>query len=577
MKGALSTKALILHHEAVKRRELGLVLLLVLVQGGLLFGIALDKAETFDEPVYLFRSSWIFASFPSPPAFWLTPQWAFASALWIADPAGDHGRLDLGPGLTVLARTHPESWRRLLCTARFSTIVVTLAAGLWLWRAARRFGVACGLAAHALWVFSPTVLAHGGLVNMDAWAAAWSALLLLCGVRFVEQPSWARAAEAGIPLALAASTKSPALAGAAPLVLVMAWAILRQDPRGKDRSLALLQTATALGATFVLALWALYAFSVGPVRRVALRPTGLADHGSTMGSLPFPVFIEALLTQSTYGAQGKTSYLFGEVKKTGWWWYYLAVLGLKVTVSAQILFAARFYLLWRAPRAERRIDWALLLAPCLLLLVLSFARAQGGVRYLLPAFPFALVFLARGLPEAEKRFGRRGSVAYALVLLLGVLESLSVYPHALMFFNVWAGGPASGPRYLVHGDDWGQDKRRLGQWQEDNAVPMLYYARNGGNPELWGIRSEPVPCVPRKGVFALHAEEVHRHGFVAAGCLDWLTLEPPDDRLGYSIYLYVVDKERLRRLRSTCATPRPFWRSGEGPPCDRFKEKDEGS
>ena len=559
----------------VNRRELALALLLAVLQGGLLLGIALDKSETFDEPVYLFRSSWIFGSFPRVPASWLAPQWAFAGALWIADPAGDQGRLDLGPGLSVLARKHPESWRRLLCTARFSTILVTLAAGLWLWRAARRFGAACGLAAHTLWVFSPTVLAHGGLVNLDAWAAAWAALLLLCGVRFAEHPSWVRAAQAGVPLALAASTKAPALAGAAPLVAVMVWAVLRQDPQGRGRHLTLLKTATALGVASILTLWAVYGFSVGPVRPAALRPTGLAG-AAALGPLPFPVFFEGLLTQATYGAQGKTSYLFGEVRKTGWWWFYLAVLGLKVTVGAQLLFAARVFGFWRSPPSQRRRDLALLMAPCLLLLVLSLGHAQGGVRYLLPAFPFALVFLARGLPEAELRFGRRGLVAYAFVLFLGVVESLSLYPHALMFFNVWAGGPTGGPRYLVHGDDWGQDKRRLGQWQQDNGVRVLYYARNGGNPDLWGVRSERAPCTPRKGVFALHAEEVHRHGAVQAGCLDWLTLEPPDDRLGYSIYLYVVDKQRLLRLASQCEAARPFWRSGKGTPCDRFKEKEEG-
>jgi hypothetical protein len=548
------------------------VLLLVLVQAGLLAGIALDKAETFDEPVYLFRSSWMFDTFPRPPAYWLTPQWAFAASLWLADPAGDRGRRHLGPGLHLLARTHPESWPSLLRSGRAASILVTLAGGLWLWRAGRRFGAATGVAAHALWVFSPTVLAHGGLVNLDAWAASWSALLLLCGVRFVERPTWTRAAQAGLPLALAASTKSPALAGAVPLVLVMAGVVLRQGPPGRPRVLALLKTAAALGLCSLLSLWTLYAFSLGRVRTATLRAAGAADD-ATLGPLPFPVFIEGLLTQSAYGAQGKKSYLFGEVRKTGWWWYYLAVLALKVTVGAQILFAARLVGAWRSPPSERRIDLLLLLAPCLLLLVLSFARAQGGVRYLLPAFPYALVFLARGLPEAQRWF-RRGGAAYVVVFLLGAFESLSVYPHALMFFNAWAGGPVQGPRYLVHGDDWGQDKRRLAQWQEENAVPMLYYARNGGNPELWGIRSEPVPCLPRKGIFALHAEEVHRHGIVAAGCLDWLTIEPPDDRLGYSIYLYVVDKRRLQRLSAACASPRPFWRSGKGPPCDRFRKEE---
>ena len=557
----------------VTRRELALALLLGLLQGGLLLGIAFDKSETFDEHVYLTRSSWVFASWPVVPRSWLTPQWAFAAALWVADPSGLEGRLDLGPGLAELTRKHPKSWPRLLRTARLATILVTVAAGLWLWGVARRFGAAAGLAAHGLWVFSPTVLGHGCLVNLDGWAAAWAALLLLCAVRFVEQPTWVRAAQMGPPLALAASTKGPTVVVALPLLAFMAWAVLKPSPSGQGRVRAFLVGTAALGVAALLALFALYGFSFGPLREAALSPLGLSR--ASVGRLPFPVFFEALLTQATYGAEGKTSYLFGEVSKTGWWWFYLAVLALKVTLGAQLLFAARLLGLFRASLPARRIDLALLAAPCLLLLVLSLARAQGGVRYLLPAFPFALVFLARGLPEAERAWGRRGSAAYLGVLCLGVLGSLSVYPHELMFFNLWAGGPSAGPRYLIYSDDWGQDKRRLAEWQEKNGLPILYYTRHGLNPALWGLSWETAPCAPRKGVFALQAEEVHRHGTVQAGCLDWLTLEPPDERLGYSIYIYIVNKERLLRLASECAAPRPFWRSGEGTPCDRFKKRKE--
>ena len=50
------------------------------------------------------------------------------------------------------------------------------------------------------------------------------------------------------------------------------------------------------------------------------------------------------------------------------------------------------------------------------------------------------------------------------------------------------------------------------------------------------------------------------------GCLDWLTVEPPDERLGYSIYIYHVNKERLDRLEAARNTDRPFWRSGSAPP-----------
>jgi hypothetical protein len=310
---------------------------LVLVQAALLLGIAFDKSETFDEPPYLFRSSRLFTQREGLPRYWLTPQWAFAAALFAADPRGDRGRFDLGHGLVVMGQKHPEDWPRLLRSARLTTLVVTLLAGFWIWRAARRFGPAAGLLAHALWVFSPTVLGHGALVNLDAWAAAWSALLLLCTLRFVEAPTLARAAQVGLPLALAASTKAPTLVAVPVVAVVMAWAVARREgwsflPRagwavargeggaadrreGGGRLLpwkALLATAAVVTLASLLALWMVYGFTVGPVRSYAPRLAGVAREAGWI--LPFPVFWETLVSQATYGAQGKTSYLLGEAR-----------------------------------------------------------------------------------------------------------------------------------------------------------------------------------------------------------------------------------------------------------------------
>ena len=55
---------------------------------------------------------------------------------------------------------------------------------------------------------------------------------------------------------------------------------------------------------------------------------------------------------------------------------------------------------------------------------------------------------------------------------------------------------------------------------------------------------------------------MHRPRRIDEGCLDWLTVEPPDDRLGYSIYLYTVDEGRAARLMSERGRVTPFWRSG---------------
>jgi hypothetical protein len=145
-------------------------------------------------------------------------------------------------------------------------------------------------------------------------------------------------------------------------------------------------------------------------------------------------------------------------------------------------------------------------------------------------------------------------------------ESLAVHPHHLMFFNLWAGGPKGGPRYLVHGDDWGQDQRRLGEWIQRHSPDGVFYTYYTGMPEKWGVRYKPPPCTPRRGVYALHAVEVHRPRRMEAGCLDWLTVEPPDERIGYSIYIYYVNKDRLDRLIAARDTPTPFARTGSSSP-----------
>jgi hypothetical protein len=212
------------------------------------------------------------------------------------------------------------------------------------------------------------------------------------------------------------------------------------------------------------------------------------------------------------------------------------------------------------------VDAALLAYPVVLLAFMSQAPTQTGIRYLLPAFPFAMLWLGRALPDLWRAFGRSGLAVAAACLLAAAVESLSVHPHHLMFFNRWAGGPVGGPRYLILSDDWGQDQRRLGVWIREHDLPGVFYTYYAGMPRRWGVEYRPPPCTPRRGTYALHAVEVHRPRRIEPGCLDWLTVEPPDERIGYSIYIYQVNRERLERLRAERNTATPFWRSGPAPP-----------
>lgn len=549
-----------------------LVALVALLQSALLVRTAWDKSDTADEPTYLAVSvrQWQgdFTSNCESPAL---PKWGFGLALRLVDaelfnPASRRGRDPLW------SRFLPETRRNLLA-GRSATILVTVLGGLLMFLCGRRCGDGTGLLAQALWAFSPTTLANGSLATLDAWAATACALALWLGLRFWEQPSAQRATWLGVALGLAAACKVTTL-GLAPLgALLMVLGVRRAQP--SRAGWAALGRLALLGAGLLVALWLVYGLRVGRLDTESLcgRPAvGLGAH--TLGPLPFTPWIEGLLQQVLHGGIGHRGYLFGEVRFTGWWWFYLAALLLKTTLGAQGLVLLRLSAAWRARPADWRLDLWLLAYPLLLLVVMSAGRTQNGIKYLLPAWPCAILWLARTLPEATRAFGPLGRRLALGLALLGTAESLKVHPHHLMFFNLWAGGPEGGPRYLIHGDDWGQDQRRLAEWQRANRPSRLFYTYYNGDPHHWGVSYEKAPCEPRIGTYALQAVELHRPKRTPPGCFDWLTVEPPDERLGYSIYIYRdVNRARIARLQEQRARVVPFWKSRPAPPS---QDDDEG-
>ena len=549
-------------------RWLAATFVLAAVQGLLLARTAWDKSDTADEPYYLATAvlQWGFGNFQACDAPAL-PKWGFAAALRAVDPRLFDAALTTGRD--PLASRPMEQARWNLFAGRMATILVTVGGGLLLFLSARQFGDLAGLVAHALWAFSPSVLANGSLATLDAWAASLACLVLWATLRFAHHPSPFGAGAVGAALALAAACKVTTLGLVPVAAAVGAWALLGKARRGgRSPGRALGNAALTASTCFLVTLWAVYAggFGVVDTSHLCGKTTDLPSH--TFGPLPFSPWLEGLLLQFLHGSKGHLSYLFGEPSGRGWWWFYLACLALKTTLGAQALalVAGAALRLERRTWAQRLADAVILAYPLLLLLAMSAGHAQNGIRYILPAFPFGMLWAGRGAEAARRVFGRRGVLALSVALGLGTAESVAVHPHHLMFFNLWAGGPVGGPRYLVHGDDWGQDQRRLGEWQKARRPWRLYYTYYNGDPHRWGVSYEDPPCTPQPGYYALQAVEVHRPKRLSAGCLDWLTLEAPDDRIGYSIYLYQVNKDRIERLGRERGTQTPFWRSGASLP-----------
>jgi hypothetical protein len=444
-------------------------------------------------------------------------------------------------------------------------MLLTVVCGLFLWSAARRFGEPAASVTHALWCFSPTILAQGSLATLDGWLAGLCCIVIWVAFQLWDRPGLGWTAVLGVSLGLAAACKVTAL-GLLPVAAVVAAMALARGARerGKRPTIALALGAIGGAVGFVMALWTVYGFSFGVVETNYLCGTVVRFEGfAPFGPVPFPSWISGLLLQWIHGEGGHLSYLFGHASSDGWWWFYLASLALKTTIGAQ--FAGLLCIVaWLKHRPRGRallLDVAILAYPAVLLVVMSVGRTQNGIRYIAPLFPFAMLWLGRGVGLLAPAFGPWGMRALVACLALGTVESLAVHPHHLMFFNQWAGGPEGGPRYLIHGDDWGQDQRNLAEFMKTRTTWRLFYTFYNGNPGRWGLAWEKAPCEPMNGYYAIQAVELHRPKRMPAGCLDWLTIEPPDSRIGYSIYFYQVTKARIERLEQERGKLKPFWKS----------------
>ncbi|MCB9646756.1 MAG: hypothetical protein H6730_09215 [Deltaproteobacteria bacterium] len=263
--------------------------------------------------------------------------------------------------------------------------------------------------------------------------------------------------------------------------------------------------------------------------------------------LPFPNYFEGLNWQIGHARTGHSNYLLGEVASTGWWYFFFVAVALKVPHGFQL---ATLIAAGRAVRFHAR-DWAitglLLTFPLLFFVYMSFfSTVQNGIKYLLPALPLTYVWTV----WVVGKLGRRWKAIAVALLLLGCVESLRVHPDYLMFFNAAAGGPDGGWRYLVHGDDWGQDQNAVGVWQREHDLPLIDFAFYSPKPEKWGIKSRQPTCGPKVGVLVVHVVELVRPDWSPAGCYEWLKGRRPDEKLHYSIFIYRITRDEVLALRA---------------------------
>ncbi len=233
----------------------------------------------------------------------------------------------------------------------------------------------------------------------------------------------------------------------------------------------------------------------------------LGDRVARLYETPIPQDWVGLAVQMNHQRSGGPSYLWGVRRMTGWWYYYLVAMAVKIPVGFWLLVVARLVLTGRLDRnrfPSSQARW--LPVACALFLAITVAGSSRnyGLRYLLPLAPLAIVWVS-AVAEACDRVWPR------LVLCGGLggfaVAIASTHPHELTYFNALAGGREGGRHVLADSNlDWGQGLRslaRLQKAQRDLQDMTLFYfgdtqpARYGVIGETYVIRaSGSAPCLP---------------------------------------------------------------------------------
>ncbi|MCZ6764521.1 MAG: hypothetical protein O7C63_06255 [Alphaproteobacteria bacterium] len=246
-------------------------------------------------------------------------------------------------GLRILYRDgSPEGYQRTLTLARLGILpffLVMLMAG-WIWT--RRLAGAWPATLTVFFIATvPPILGHAGLATTDVAAAALGLAGLVGASWWLEKPNWRRSSALGVAAGTAIMVKFSAIPflgmGFLALAAWQAWIVFRtKQPK---QHFSPIQPVVAV-FTLLVVCWAAYGFGFAPLYDVeyTTRPgmieaAPVTRFSSTMAKIRSPNFIpmirDGIAEVKHHNAAGHKSFLLGEVRETGWWYYYPIVLAVK--------------------------------------------------------------------------------------------------------------------------------------------------------------------------------------------------------------------------------------------------------
>jgi hypothetical protein len=449
-----------------------------------------------------------------------------------------------------------ESYQRTLSLARLGNLPFLILAlvGVWLWTA-RLIGPWPAVAAVFFTSTIPPLTGNTAVAALDVGIVGFGTCSLYLACRWLEAPSLRRGALLGAACGAAIMTKFSAIPFLGLCFIALAiWRRLLAPRTARLTSLRARSILLGL-ATCVFVFWISYGAGVEVVpltQSIAGLDHPGVPHVTQMAfgeAAIFPSFVQkiygGLEWVRKHNLIGHQSFLLGEIRSHGWWYFYLVGLGVKTPLPVLVLGVAG--LIRMLQQSYTRRDWWLGAPPIAFLAILSFASFFSsinlGVRHLLILYPILGLAAAWTLVALADQLRKRAApivapAAVCSILALQAAISVAAYPDDLAYFNELAGKHPE--RILMDADlDWGQDLDRLGREVRARGIERIGIAYHGNAMLKRHVRRayKLRPRVQEKGWIAVSLWQLRRSGDDFA----WVSRQRPVARVGKSIDLYYFE------------------------------------
>ncbi|KKP99076.1 MAG: Tetratricopeptide repeat protein [Parcubacteria group bacterium GW2011_GWD2_38_12] len=434
---------------------------------------------------------------------------------------------------------------KIIFWGRIGPILIMLLLGFYIFKwTLEEFGDKTALMALTLYVFSPTILAHGRFVTTDIGATAGIFISIYYFVKFLRNktPKFFILASLAFGFAILAKFSTFLLIPFLGL-LALLYGYIQTDAPFKEKIWRSFKhgvmSVSIISAGFIFVVWPIYQWHTWNYPAERQKADTIFNLGSFGNRLfadpiiwmsdkpilrPFAQYGHGFLMVTQRATGGNTTYYLGEVSSAGWKSYFLIVYLIKEPLAKHIMILIAIYgfiKLFIANTKRRHeepsmftalIHWAknnyhevaMLGFIILYWLVTLRSNLNIGVRHIIPTFPFVYVLISAEINKwailkneiidlSKFPFKAIGNVIgsylkifsrYALIAILlfwYAIATIFTFPYFLAYFNELIGGPKNGYRYVVDSNlDWGQDLKRLTQYVEKNKINKIGVEYFGG-------------------------------------------------------------------------------------------------